>query len=162
MFGRKTRWCVISIHVFLYFHAVCTNYMFCILKSLRHNKKKSTQIQASLLFLIKKLQFSFSDKEKKIICHFFFFYPNRTYAATFFKQQIFFAMQFKQSLNSDKNIYNVWHQIVAVICAAIFFTLIAHKSRFSHTAQMTTFHCRLFFIYVMFIRESDDWVTTTP
>lgn len=74
MFGRKTRWCVISIHVFLYFHAVCTNYMFCILKSLRHNKKKSTQIQASLLFLIKKLQFSFSDKEKKIICHFFFFF----------------------------------------------------------------------------------------
>lgn len=73
MFGRKTRWSVISIHVFLYFHAVCTNYMFCILKSLRHNKKKSTKIQASLLFLIKKLQFSFSDKEKKIICHFFFF-----------------------------------------------------------------------------------------
>lgn len=43
-----------------------------------------------------------------------------------------------------------------------FFTLIAHKSRFSHIAQMTTFHCRLFFIYVMFIRESDDWVTTIP
>lgn len=39
---------------------------------------------------------------------FLFFLPKQNiYAATFFKQQIFFAMQFKQSLNSDKNIYNV-------------------------------------------------------
>lgn len=162
MFGRKTRWSVISIHVFLYSYAVCTNYMFCILKSLRHNKKKSTKIQASLLFLIKKLQFSFSDKEKKIICHFFFF------TQTEHMLQLSSSNKFSLPCNLNNHLTVIKTFIMSDTKSLLSFVLLFFlrwlpiNHAFLTSLRWQLFIVDFFFIYVMFIRESDDWVTTTP